>query len=164
MKTEHPRSEAGFSSRNVRYITVRHLPISMSEHSEGKKGSNSNNSPYIIDETVQLEDFDGRAGYVWDIGEDIDPTSEYVIRAISRNAGTIEVLILPEEEAEAFQRGDNYWPEWKSPNETRISQEVTINTEDEDPYFHSEDLKLAVEASTHDVGERVTMKFREADE
>lgn len=136
----------------------------MSEEHGKDRGKGDDDSPYIIDETVELEDYDNRQGYVWDIEEDIDPSSEYVLRGISRDEGTsVKFLVLPDEEAEAFQNGDNYWPEWDISGRDKTSATIRVNTEDEDPYYHSGDLKLAVER-TSGGGNRVTVKFREANE
>lgn len=121
-----------------------------------------NSTEYVIDETIELEDFGGHKGYIWDIDEDIDPESEYVVRAISRDSGSIQVEILPEEEAEALEAGENYWPEWTSRSGDKISQVAKVDLDDEDPYYHSGDLKLAVVRTSTDA-ERVTMKFREAE-
>lgn len=126
------------------------------------RGSSNEGDHYLIDETVELEDFDGNMGYVWEIEEDMDPESEYTIRAIARSRGNIEVHILPVEEAEAFESGENFWPEWSTPSQTEIQADAAIDTDDEDPYFHSGDLRLAVER-TGGTPEKVTMKFRERD-
>lgn len=117
-------------------------------------------SLYLIDETVELEDLNGRQGYVWEIEEDMDPESEYVVRAISRASGSFRVHILPVEEAEAFKEGENFWPEWTSDSGDKISSSVSVDTDDENPYFHSGDLRLAIEQSSRNTGD-ITMKFRE---
>lgn len=131
------------------------------EKNQGKD-NNPNRDQYIIDETVELKDYDGNQGYVWEIDEDIDPESEYVIRAIVRDEGSVKPLILPKEEAEAFKNGDNYWPEWSSSGGDKVKAKVRVNTEDEDPYFHSGDLKLAITKSSRNPS-RVTVKFRQAE-
>ena len=118
---------------------------------------------YVIDETVELEEFGNKMGYIWDIETDPDTSESYSIRAIARNGSfNVRSYIVPREETESFRNGEKIWWEHRSSSGGKISTNPTIGQTDEDPFEHGGDYSLIIEGSNtrHTDNPKVSVKFR----
>ena len=137
-------------------------------NNQGGKGDRNNGNnvfQYTIDETVELEENGGRWYYLWDIEEDLFEASEYSLRAISRDeSNMIRAYIIPKEEIEAFKNGENFWYEFVTSSERlKISENISVDPDDEDPFYHDGDYTLAITGKVSQQPAKVTVKFAERD-
>lgn len=110
---------------------------------EKGKGTDGDDSEYLIDETVSV-DRDDPFEY-WDIPVDPSEDETWVIRAIGRTDKTeVKAYILPEEEVEFLKSDEDVWWEYRSGRTKRLQDSINVSHEDEKPYYHQGDYVLAV--------------------
>lgn len=108
---------------------------------------------YVVDETVELDGDESFKYHTWDLGVDPDENEKYRLYVISRDGIGVRGHVLPEEEVEHFEKGQEVWSKYRSTYADRITDEFEITVDDEDPYPASADYVLAV--ATDRAGDRV---------
>lgn len=99
---------------------------------------------YDIDETVELTGDENFKYHTWDL--DVDPSAEesYSLYAISRDGVSVRSYVLPAEEVEFFERNQVVWTKHRSGYGERLSEEISLAENEDDPYPASADYVLAL--------------------
>ncbi|QIO25515.1 hypothetical protein [Haloarcula sp. JP-L23] len=134
----------------------------MSENASerGQERSNgSNESQYLVDDTVTLGSDESYKK--WDLDIDPESSKRYVIRAIGRSENTrVRAYVVPEEEVQFFEDDETIWWEFRSRHDEKVSQDLSLSGDDQDPYEHDGDYVLLVEA-TGSNEPKISVKFGE---
>lgn len=132
------------------------------ENPPGHENRDEEHPNYTIDETITLPKDDRLE--TWDLDVDPEKEEKHVIRAIARtNSTQIQAYILPKEEVEFIESGENVWWEYRSSKTGRLKDSTLISPDDEDPYYHEGDYVLAIRGiANHGAPDelKVTVKFR----
>ncbi len=133
------------------------------DNGRGKNGEGgTENEFYDIDETVVLEGEGNFRHYSWPLSVEDGGSAKAVIRAISRTDHPFNTYVVPEDELEYLENGEEFWREYYDSRSKKLSDTFEFGGKDEKPYRHSDKYRLVVTMNDSNWRKepKLTMKFR----